>query len=154
MIDFVTEDDPRVLALRAAMGDEMAVLYGRPRHGGVPAEQIDPDSVVATVVVTNTADEPIATAALRRMGEDVEVKRMFIVAEERGTGLADRMLDVMEEKAAEIGAARVLLHTGERQKAALTLYRRRGYVEIPIFEPYHDVPESVCFARPVDDVTP
>ena len=143
----VPTDDPRVAALRAAMGDEMADLYGRPRHGAT-AEQIDPATVAVTVLATSDAGEPVGTAALRRVGVDVEVKRMYVVPGARGTGLAGRLLDVMEEHAVRLGAERILLHTGERQTAALALYRRRGYREVPVFEPYLDVPESVCFARP------
>jgi ribosomal protein S18 acetylase RimI-like enzyme len=145
VIEEVATGDPRVLALRALMSDEMAALYGRPRHS-VPGEAIDASSVVATVLVTED-DAPVATAALRRLGEDVEVKRMYVVPESRGRGLAGRLLSEMERRAVAHGAARVLLHTGLRQEAAIALYRRRGYEQIAVFEPYLDVPESICFAR-------
>lgn len=139
------EDDPRVVALRLQMADEMDALYGRPRHA-VPAEGIDPASVLATVLVVHDG-VPVATAALRRLGDAVEVKRMFVVPEARGRGIAGALLDAMELQAAASGSHRVLLHTGERQASALALYRRRGYAEVEIFEPYLTVPESVCLAK-------
>lgn len=145
MIQEVALDDPGVLALRARMSDEMDALYGRPRHS-VPGEAIDADSIVVTVLVSED-EVPVATAALRRLGDDVEVKRMYVVPDARGRGLAGRLLTEMEHRAAVAGADRVLLHTGLRQEAAIALYRRRGYEQIPVFEPYLDVPESICFEK-------
>ncbi|KQY60033.1 hypothetical protein ASD11_11080 [Aeromicrobium sp. Root495] len=139
------EDDPRVVTLRQQMAAEMDALYGRPRHA-VPAEGIDPASVLVTVLVVD-GGVPVATAALRRLGDDVEVKRMFVVPEARGRGIAGALLEAVEVQAEAEGARRVLLHTGERQTAALTLYRRRGYLDVPVFDPYLDVPESVCLAK-------
>ena len=151
MIEEVELDHPAVLDLRTTMSDEMATLYGRPRHS-VPGEVIDPASILATLLVRDDG-VPVATAALRRLGDDVEVKRMYVAPAGRGRGLAGELLTDLERRAAAAGASRVLLHTGLRQQAAIALYRRRGYVEIPVFAPYLDVPESICFARslPVED---
>lgn len=145
MIEEVAHDDPRVLALRAAMAGEMDGLYGRPRHS-VAGEAIEVSSVLATVLVVED-DQPVATAALRRLGDDVEVKRMYVAPAGRGRGLAGELLTDMERRAGLTGATRVLLHTGLRQEAAIALYRRRGYHEVPVFPPYLEVPESICFAR-------
>ena len=146
-----SEDDPWVASLRAQMAREMDALYGRPRHA-VVAETIDPASVVSTVLVLDDG-APVATAALRRLRRDVEVKRMFVVPSARGQGIAGLLLDTMEEQARALRAPRILLHTGERQAAALALYRRRGYVDVDVFAPYLDVPESVCLSKDLPPAT-
>jgi len=136
--------DPRVVALRRAMGEEMAALYGAPRHVG-DAEGIEPDSVLVCLLALD-GDQPVGTATLRRLRDLVEVKRMFVRPEARGTGLAPRLLAEVERHAVAV-TDRVVLHTGERQRAAIGLYRRSGYAPIEVYPPYDTVPESLCFAK-------
>ena len=64
----------------------------------------------------------------------------------RGSGLAPRLLAAVEERAARV-TSRLVLHTGERQRAAIALYEGSGYRPIPIFPPYDRVPESRCYAK-------
>lgn len=136
--------DPRAVELRAQMGSEMSDLYGRPRHSA-GAEDIDPDSVIACLLVLD-GDRPVGTASLRHLRDLVEIKRMFLLPETRGTGTAARLLAEIEARAAEV-TDRVVLHTGERQRAAIALYARSGYEPIDVYPPYDEVPESLCFAK-------
>lgn len=151
----VDDADERVTALRAALSEEMHRLYGRPRHVG-PAETINADAIVATWLML-TDGEPVATAALRRIivagQREFEIKRMVVVPERRGTGLARRLMAHVEAHARGIGASRLLLHTGERQQAALRLYASLGYEPIEVFGDYDQVPESVCLARDLNPET-
>lgn len=140
-VDFL---DPRAAALRSRMAAEMAELYGEARHG-TGAEGIDPDSVLTCLLVLD-GDEPVGTVSLRRLRDLVEIKRMYLLPSTRGTGIAARLLAEIEARAAEI-TDRVVLHTGERQRAAIALYARSGYEPIEVYPPYDQVPESVCFAK-------
>lgn len=140
----VAFDDPRGSALRQQMAAEMAELYGRPRHA-VGAEDIEAASVVASLLAVVEA-EPVGTVSLRRLRDLVEIKRMYLLPSTRGTGLAARLLAEIEQRAAAV-TDRVVLHTGERQRAAIALYERSGYTPIDIFPPYDQVPESVCFEK-------
>lgn len=141
----VAVDDPVVLRMRQEMGAEMASLYGRPRHAA-PAEDIDPDTVVVTLLARQ-GDLPVGTGALRELGADLEVKRMYVPPAGRGRGCGRLLLEELEDRARRAGAPRLLLHTGSRQESALALYRASGYTEVPVFEPYLSVPDSVCFAK-------
>ncbi|MET0467900.1 MAG: GNAT family N-acetyltransferase [Aeromicrobium sp.] len=144
-VDFL---DPRAVALRTRMAAEMAELYGEVRHG-TGAEGIDPDSVLACLLVLD-GDEPVGTVSLRRLRDLVEIKRMYLLPSTRGTGLAARLLAEIETRAGEV-TDRVVLHTGERQRAAKALYARSGYEPIEVYAPYDTVPESVCFAKRLGD---
>ena len=136
--------DPRAVRLRARMAAEMDELYGRPRHT-VGAEDIDPASVIACLLVLD-GDDPVGTVSLRRLRDLVEIKRMYLLPEMRGSGLAGRLLTEVEGRAAAVTGT-VVLHTGRRQRAAIALYERSGYTPIPIYPPYDEVAESLCFAK-------
>lgn len=61
-----------------------------------------------------------------------EVKRVWTRADQRGRGLAGRVLAELERRALEQGYTGFYLTTGPRQPEARTLYLRHGYV--PLFD--------------------
>jgi ribosomal protein S18 acetylase RimI-like enzyme len=72
-----------------------------------------------------------------------ECKRLYVVPEHRGEGLASLLMDYVEGFA----AARlqwIYLDTGENFTAAQSLYRARGYESC---ERYNDNPQAACFFR-------
>lgn len=76
-----------------------------------------------------------------------EVKRMYVVPEARGRGLARLMLAHLEATALAAGAEVVILETGTEQPEALALYASAGYASIPGFGFYRDSPLNRCLAR-------
>ena len=48
----------------------------------------------------------------------------------QGRGLGARLMDVVERRAAELGAAHVACDTSEHALALIRLYERRGYVVV------------------------
>lgn len=144
----VAWDHPDAVALRDAMVAEVAALYSSdrslaPRDGN---SELDPATIVVTGLVYE-GETPIAHVALRRLGEDLEIKRMFVAPECRGRGLSKHLLDEMERLARKEGASRIILHTGNQQVAAIALYEANGYTSIPVYEPYVDLPDSLCFEK-------
>ena len=141
-------DHPDAVVLRDAMVAEVAALYSSdrslaPRDGN---SGLDPATMVVTGLVYE-GETPIAHVALRRLGEDLEIKRMFVAVECRGRGLSKYLLEEMERVAREEGASRIILHTGNQQVAAIALYEANGYTEIEIYEPYVGLPDSLCFEK-------
>jgi GNAT superfamily N-acetyltransferase len=63
--------------------------------------------------------------------------------------VARGLLAAAERAARELGAARVILHTGDRQPEAIRLYEREGYTRIPIYPPYTSMTWSTCFEKPL-----
>ncbi len=107
---------------------------------------IDPASIVFTALIRD-GDEPIGHVALRRMGDDLEIKRMYVVPERRGGDLADQLLAEVEREAHALSAPRLILHTGDRQQAALAFYTRHGYTPIDVYPPYEQLAYSQCFEK-------
>ncbi|WP_332665788.1 GNAT family N-acetyltransferase [Aeromicrobium sp.] len=147
-LERVPFDHPDAVALRAEH-----VAYGNQLYASDPSsvhrsgsEGIEPASVVATVVAYDD-DGPVGHACLRELDGELEIKRMYVVPNRRGQGIADELLAAMEQTARDEGARRVIIHTGDQQHAALKFYDRHGYTPIPVYPPYEEVTYSLCFEK-------
>lgn len=144
----VSWDHPDAVFLRDAMIAEVSALYAV--AGGVThrdgSSSLDPSAIVVTGLIYE-GERPIAHIALRRLGDDLEIKRMFVIPERRGLGLSRLLLDEVEQEARNEGAPRIILHTGRHQHAAIALYEACGYTGIPIYPPYVGLPHSLCFEK-------
>lgn len=89
-------------------------------------------------LVARLDGRPVGCGALKRLdGSSGEIKRVWVAADARGLRLASRIMDRLEEIAAEAGFARVLLDTNRALVEARAMYLKRGYVEIA---PYNENP--------------
>ena len=77
----------------------------------------------------------------------VEIKRMFVLPDWRGKGIATKVLLHLEAWAAELEFTRCILETGKRQPDAIALYEKNGYTKISNYGQYTGVDNSVCFER-------
>ncbi|CAM5438217.1 N-acetyltransferase [Streptomyces xanthochromogenes] len=80
---------------------------------------------------------------------DAELKRMYVVPEARGRGLARRILASLEADARAAGRTRMVLETGTKQPEAITLYTSTGYEPCEKFGHYRTYDTSRCFAKPL-----
>ena len=81
----------------------------------------------------------------------MEIKRMYVRPDRRGTGIASTVLSELEKWAREEGYEQSVLETGVKQPEAIALYSRAGYKHIPNFPPYVEVKESVCMKKKLPD---
>ncbi|MGW1841448.1 GNAT family N-acetyltransferase [Streptomyces sp. NPDC001966] len=102
-------------------------------------------------------DRPVATGGWRAQDRndegysdgDAELKRMFVIPEGRGKGLACRILAALEEDARAAGRVRMVLETGDRQPEAIALYMSSGYAPCEKFGHYRLYESSRCYAKPL-----
>ncbi|SER43880.1 Acetyltransferase (GNAT) family protein [Streptomyces sp. yr375] len=80
---------------------------------------------------------------------DAELKRMFVIREMRGLGLARRILSILEDDARSAGRTRMVLETGTEQPEAIALYTSSGYEPCTKFGYYRTYEASRCFAKPL-----
>ena len=100
------------------------------------------------VVLVMENDQAIACGAFKAFEEDsVEIKRMFVLKEVRGKGVAASVLSSLEEWALELGFQKTVLETGKRQPEAIRLYQKYGYRQISNYGQYAVVENSVCFEK-------
>ncbi|MGR4883351.1 GNAT family N-acetyltransferase [Streptomyces sp. LARHCF249] len=80
---------------------------------------------------------------------DAELKRMYVIPEARGLGLARRILAVLEDDARAAGRTRMVLETGDQQPEAIALYLSSGYAMSAKFGHYRFHDSSRCMAKPL-----
>lgn len=120
-------------ALIAAMRDEMRELYS-----GLDIDEAAMPSAApgdfATFLVGYEDERPVCGGGLKPLEPGVvEIKRMFVVPDARGRGVARALLAELEAEAARRGFETVRLDTGPRQPSAERMYREAGYAEIANF---------------------
>jgi GNAT superfamily N-acetyltransferase len=127
----VATDDPRMLALAEALRDEVEERgahngVGRPDRPLSEAVKADSDTLVAFA-----GQSAVGMGALRLLGRDMaEIKRMYVLPEYRGAGVATTILAELERRARERGLSAVRLDTNARLVEANRMYREAGYREI------------------------
>jgi GNAT superfamily N-acetyltransferase len=152
-LERVSWDDPRAVALRQSMDEEMTARYTVP--GRAPLSEaaqkaltVDPALVRATVLAVDEDGTAIGHAALRMLNSEFEVKRVIVTGDQRGRGVGRAIMLGLEDIAREQEAARLILQTGDKQPEAVALYERLGWVPIPIYEPYAStMPFSLCYEK-------
>lgn len=80
---------------------------------------------------------------------DAELKRMYVIPEARGLGLARRILAVLEDDARAAGRTRMVLETGDQQPEAIALYLSSGYTPSAKFGHYRFYDSSRCMTKPL-----
>jgi GNAT superfamily N-acetyltransferase len=143
-VESVAWDDVWAVALREAMAAEIRLRYAD-RTAARPA--VAAETVAYTGVAYADGQRPVGHVALRRLGPDLEIKRMYVVPSHRGKGVSTALLTAVEQAAVDLGGGRIVLQTGDRQPDAVRLYERAGYTPIPVFTPYEAMPWSLCFEK-------
>ena len=86
-------------------------------------------------------------ALVDRHDGTAELKRMFVLPQARGRGVAADLIRALEDFATAHDIRVVQLETGPLQDSALRLYERSGYRLIPNFGKYVGDPNSVCYEK-------
>jgi GNAT superfamily N-acetyltransferase len=103
---------------------------------------------LAHIVLIKENNQAIGCGAIKVLdGQTMEVKRMFVLREMRGRGLAGSVLAELEKWALELGFNRCRLETGKRQPEAIALYKNKGYQRISNYGQYAEVINSICFEK-------
>jgi GNAT superfamily N-acetyltransferase len=128
-------DLPPASSLVEAMIDELVPLYGRIDIPGAPsatpAEMGPPDGAF---LVGWDGRRAVCCGGLKRLDDETcEIKRMYVVPDARGKGVAQLLLGALENAARGLGYTIARLDTGPRQPHAQRMYERAGYVAVDDF---------------------
>jgi GNAT superfamily N-acetyltransferase len=100
------------------------------------------------VVLAYDDNTPAGCGAIKKYSADtMEIKRMFVLPDQRRKGIAAAVLAELEQWAAELSYAKCILETGKKQPEAIALYKKKGYQPIPNYGQYIGVDNSVCFEK-------
>ncbi|MDA9348410.1 GNAT family N-acetyltransferase [Polaribacter sp.] len=110
--------------------------------------------VLSEVVVVyediKTSSKPIAIgcAAMKKFDhKTVEIKRMYVSPEKRGTGIAQKIMQELEDWARELNYEKCILETGKRQVEAVHFYHKCNYKMIENYGQYKGMQNSICFEK-------
>jgi GNAT superfamily N-acetyltransferase len=137
--------DPDFVKLVSLLDQELAERDGDEHSFYQQFNHIDR---LGHVVLIKDNGRAIGCGAIKDLdGEAMEVKRMFVLAAQRGRGVAGSVLAELEKWALELGYTSCRLETGKRQPEAIALYKRQGYQRIPNYGQYAEVENSICFEK-------
>ncbi|MEU0739085.1 GNAT family N-acetyltransferase [Streptomyces sp. NPDC006134] len=148
-------DHPDAVKLNDEVQAEYAVRYG----DGGDATYLEPSHFAPPnglyLLAYDEAGVPVASGGWRAQDAneenyrdgDAELKRMFVIEQMRGRGLARRILAALEEDARAAGRTRMVLETGTKQPEAVALYLSSGYEPCEKFGYYRFHESSLCYAK-------
>jgi GNAT superfamily N-acetyltransferase len=134
--------------LISALNAELSHRYPEPdaNHFRLNVDEVAPGR--GAFLIARSDNIPIGCAAIRRMdATTAEIKRMYVAPNHRGLGVGRELLKKIESVAHDLGVQRLVLETGIRQPESIALYKRCGFVAIPLFGEYVGSPLSVCMEK-------
>lgn len=104
----------------------------------------------ANVLIVYLDEKPVACGCFKKYNEkSVELKRMFVLPEARGLGLAQLVIKELEEEAKNQGFEVLILETLYKQIEAINLYQKTGFKIVENYEPYVGLLNSVCMSKSI-----
>jgi len=129
-------DSAGALSAFYAAVDELNRRYGDSDDGPrLDTEELKPPRGVFLVARSN--GDPVGGVGLRPIGAPVEglgeVKRLWVRADSRRSGVATQLMNAVEEWSRQAGYRRLFLETGYAQPEALAFYPRSGWTLVDEF---------------------
>lgn len=142
-----TSDNPDFQTLVALLDADLKIRDGE-EHAFYA--QYNKSATLNEVVVCYKNETAVGCGALRVYEQQtVEIKRMFVLPEQRGKGIAQNILKELETWATELGYTQCILETGVNQPEAIGLYKKTAYTITPNYGPYKHMENSICMVKTI-----
>ena len=110
--------------------------------------QINKTAILKNVIVCYESDIAVGCGAFREIdSQTVEIKRMFVLPDYRGKGIASKILSQLELWTLSQNYVQTILETGINQPEAIALYKKLGYSITQNYGQYADMENSVCMKK-------
>lgn len=141
-------EHPHFIALVKQLDDLLSVVDGD-KHDYY--HQFNSIEGIPYVIVYYYNGKPVACGAIKPYNDStIEIKRMYTHPDSRGKGLGKTILRELEQWAKELGYKKLILETGISFAAANNLYKNYGFTQIPNYDQYKDIKDSICFQKVID----
>lgn len=141
-----TSENPDFQKLTRQFDDFLVEIDGDEKDFFAQYNQIYLDHVI----IYYEGGQAVGCGAFKPYEEDVaEIKRMFVMPEQRGKGIAGMLLNELELWAKSLGFNYCLLETSSKLTSALVLYHKSGYAVVPNYGQYQGVESSVCLKKTI-----
>ena len=105
---------------------------------------------IKNAVVAFIDKKAVACGAFKKYSDStVEIKRMYVVGNLRGQGIAQKVLTELEKWARELNFSSCILETGKKQPEAIKLYQKAGYTTIKNYGQYETIENSICMKKKI-----
>ncbi|MFC5822408.1 GNAT family N-acetyltransferase [Nonomuraea insulae] len=139
----VEERDPGDLELAALLDAAFAELVVR--YGLEGRSQVKDG---ARFLVASVDGLAVGCGAVQHVDDGTgELKRMYVLPDHRGRGVARSLLSALEDLARDLGYRRLRLATGLRQPEAIALYEKCAYTLTESYGKYVDAPLVRCYQK-------
>jgi GNAT superfamily N-acetyltransferase len=102
------------------------------------------------VFIVYLNEKPVACGCFKKYDKkSVELKRMFVLPEARGFGLAQLVIKELETEAKNQGFTVLVLETLYKQIEAISLYQKTGFRIVENYGPYVGLSNSVCMSKSI-----
>jgi GNAT superfamily N-acetyltransferase len=140
-----TGDDKDFIKLTSMLDSELYERYGELQDRYNQYNRLDS---IKHVIILYDGNSAAGCGSFKEYDSaSVELKRMFLKREFRGSGVASTILNELEKWAIELGYGKFILETGIGQPDAIKFYVKSGYTQIENFGQYIDMKESVCMSK-------
>jgi putative acetyltransferase len=100
------------------------------------------------VILAYEGETVLGCGAIKEFEENtMEIKRMYVLKDQRGKGIASKIVTELENWTKELGFKKCILETGKKQVDAVNLYIKNKYQQIPNYAQYAEVEASICFEK-------
>ena len=133
------------IKLISLLDNELNERYGKEQD---QYNQYNTLESIKNVVIAYDNKTSIGCGSFKEFDSDtVEIKRMYLKNDKRGSGAATQILEELEKWAAELGYTKSVLETGKGQPDAIKFYAKCGYKVMENFGQYKGMPLSLCMSK-------
>ncbi|NLT51796.1 MAG: GNAT family N-acetyltransferase [Ignavibacteria bacterium] len=127
------------------LDNELDLRYGNIQEQYNAFNKVDS---IDTVVIGYIDNNPVGCGCFKVFNNNtIEIKRMIVKPESRGSGIAKLILTELEKWAIEKGFSKSVLETGIKQPDAIRFYIKLGYTRIDNYGQYKDNQNSICMSK-------
>ncbi len=145
-ISFESPNQADAIALITELDAYQSALYPPESHHALDLSSVAEQGLLFAVA-RDEAGQAVGCGAVVLTPEYGELKRMYVRPEQRGQGLAKKILQTLEAAAAASDCSELKLESGPYQPEALGLYARSGYERCGPYGAYTNDPLSVFMQK-------
>lgn len=147
-IAFEAPGQADVLALIAELDAYQHTLYPAENVYALDLSEVTASQLLFAVARDQTG-QALACCAVVLMPDYGELKRLYVRPQNRGQGIAKKILAALESEAAKLGCPLLKLETGPSQAEALSLYALCGYERCAAYADYAEDPLSIFLQKSI-----
>ncbi len=143
-----SSDNPDFQKLVNQLDQNLAKKNGDSNNFFAQHNKID---LIKNVVLAYDKKVVVGCGAMKSYdASSMEIKRMFVLPQMRGKGIATSILNELETWAKALKYERCIMETGAKMPEAISVYKKNGYSVTPNYEPYKNISDSICFEKLLD----